>query len=205
MLFSISLVGLLSGLRCRMATAVIAIGSAAYPATLAACVGATWFHLESDGSYLCLRWKMPASNEAGCCVLQIEASSGLKVTRWLYSNKLFVWNWQEEGSWYVHVMDCVRDSRGCHGLQHICCGRISCGKAAGKQIKSNSPASWLHLSWFMFGCWGFLSTAQMIPCKWLFTCFLPGISISSLPNSYNSCNIDKNSYVTKTVNSTSSK
>jgi hypothetical protein len=46
---------------------------------LAACVGATWFHLESDGSYLCLRWKMPASNEAGCCVLQVEASSGLKV------------------------------------------------------------------------------------------------------------------------------
>jgi hypothetical protein len=26
-----------------------------------------------------LRWKMPASNEAGCCVLQVEASSGLKV------------------------------------------------------------------------------------------------------------------------------
>ena len=50
-----------------------------HPATLAACVGATWFHLESDGSYLCLRWKMPASNEAGCCVLQVEASSGLKV------------------------------------------------------------------------------------------------------------------------------
>jgi hypothetical protein len=105
------------------------------------------------------------------------------------ANKLFVWNWQEEGAWYVHVMDCVRDSRGCHGLQHICCGRISCGKAAGKQIKSNSPASWLHLSWFMFGCWGFLSTARMIPCKWLFTCFLPGIGISSLPNGYNSCTI----------------
>ena len=99
-------------------------------------------------------------------------------------------------SWYVHVMDCARDSRGYHGLQHNVCGCTSCRKTAGKHIESNSPASWLHLSWFMFGCWGFLSTAQMIPRKWLSTCFLP--SISSFPNSYNSYKMRQKTIITVT-------
>ena len=93
-------------------------------------------------------------------------------------------------------MDCARDSRGYHGLQHNVCGCTSCRKTAGKHIESNSPAPWLHLSWFMFGCWGFLSTAQMIPRKWLSTCFLP--SISSFPNSYNSYKMRQKTIITVT-------